>query len=97
MKPLPLKLCKNGYCYTQVLRGKRSCVYRQEVLKDNFYYEVFLIKTLPADEFKGKAIPQREKFPYNEAFGHWAWSYKSYDQAYKAFLSLESGKSNPNN
>jgi len=47
MKTLPLRLSKNGFNYTQVLRGDRSCIYAQEVMPDLTCYEVFKIKVRP--------------------------------------------------
>jgi hypothetical protein len=92
---LPLKLRKNGFNYTQLLRGKRTCIYRQEVWKDTYQFEVFLIRIAPEKTIKEKRIDAREKFSSNEAFGYWAWSYCSYDEAFTAFKILESGKSTP--
>ena len=95
MKTLPLKLRKNGFNYSQVLRGKRSCIYEQTVTENIKYYEVILIKIAPEKVIKGKKFESRERFPHNEAFGYWAWTYPTYEMAYEAFKVLESGKSNP--
>ena len=86
---LPLKLRKNGYNYTLVSRGKRSCLYAQEVSPGRSYYEVFLIKIKPEHEFNGATLPAKEWFPPNESFGKWAWSYQTYERAMKAYDRLE--------
>jgi hypothetical protein len=88
--PLPLKLRKNGFNYTQVKRGKKAFIYAQEVTKTVTYYEVFKIKVIPEKNIKGKHIKAHEKFPHDEAFGYWAWSYRDYNMAQKKFNELES-------
>ena len=97
MKTLPLKLRKKGFNYTQVLRGHRSCIYAQEVSPNRTCYEVFLIKVRPKKQitFKNevtRTFPEREVFPPDEAFGYWAWSYRSYERAFEKFQNLESIK-----
>ncbi|MFC2118082.1 hypothetical protein ACFLSY_05535 [Bacteroidota bacterium] len=94
VKTLQLKLTKNGFNYTQVLRGKRSCIYAQEVTEDITYFEVFIIKVKPSRKIivNGeliREIPAREIFPHDEAFGYWAWSIKLYENALKKFKKLE--------
>jgi hypothetical protein len=91
MKPLPLKLRKNGFNYTQVLRGGRSCLYSQEVSKNSYCFEVFEIIISRDNSIGGKIIESREKFPHNEAFGKWAWSFMNYSDAVKKFKELENG------
>lgn len=90
MKPLPLNLRKNGFNYTQVLRGKRSCIYMQRYSEKTKQYEVFLIKERQARELWGKILPASEIFPNNEAFGRWAWAYNTFDRAKEKFDELES-------
>ena len=74
MKTLPLKLSKNGFNYTQVFRGDRSCIYAQEVMPDLTCYEVFKIKVKPPKKIiiNGevlRTVEEMEKFPPDEAFG----------------------------
>lgn len=94
IKNLPVKLCKNGFNYTQVLRGKRSCIYEQMVCEEQGikYYEVFQIKVRPQRNVYGKEYPAKERFPHNEAFGEWAWTFRNYEDAKWRFDELESGK-----
>ncbi len=93
MKTLPLNLRKNRFNYSQVYRGKRSCFYAQEVSPGHYYYEVFLLKIRPEHEYKEEVFPAMERFPPNEAFGKWAWSYQTYKRALKAFNRLEESTS----
>jgi len=92
MKTLPIKLRKNGFNYTQVLRGKKSCIYEQEVSEGVKYYEVFKIRIKPERYIKGKKVEAREWFPHDEAFGYWAWSCRTYERAYERFRELETYK-----
>ena len=94
MKTLPLKLSKNGFSYTQVLRGSRSCIYAQEVMPNLTCYEVFKIKVKPQRKIiiNGevlRTVEEMEKFPHDEAFGSWAWSYRKYEDAIIKFKQLE--------
>ncbi len=92
IKTLPVELRKNGYDYTLVLRGRRSCIYEQTVSDSVNYYEVFLIRTKPESNINGKVIPAHEWFPNNEAFGNWAWTYRDYSRAKNKFDLLENLK-----
>jgi len=91
MKTLPLTLRKNGFEYTQLLRGQRSCLYEQRVAPELVAYEVFLIKIKPERIIQGKVIEAKETFPHDEGFGRWAWSFGNYEKALWRFLELEKG------
>ncbi|MFC2119325.1 hypothetical protein ACFLSY_11855, partial [Bacteroidota bacterium] len=95
MRPLPEKLCKNGFSYTLVLRGKRSLIYEQTVTPNTSYFEVFIIKVKPEEEVFGKIIPEREVFPGNEDFGYGAWSIRDYKKAILKFKELEDESYSP--
>ena len=90
MKLLPIRLRRNGFNYTLVLRGSRSCIYEQEVSKNQKHYEVFLIKIKPERFFHNKILVAAERFPYSEAFGKWAWSFWTKEEAFEKFEKLES-------
>ena len=94
MKNLPLKLRKNRFNYTQVLRGDRSCIYAQEVEPDLTCYEVSLIKVKPPRKIiiNGEVvntIEEKEQFPPDTAFGYWAWSCRNYEDALQKHNELE--------
>ena len=86
---LPENIRKNGFDYTQVRRGQRSFVFRQHATPKLDYYEVFLIKIRPAGEVFGKWQPAKERFPGNEDFGNWAWSYSTIEAAMQKYEELE--------
>lgn len=92
MKTLPQKLRKNGFDYTLVLRGRRSCIFEQRVSEKTKRYEVFLIKVRPERYLYGKLLPAKEVFPHDEAFGYTAWCCWNLPAAMKRFTKLENNE-----
>jgi hypothetical protein len=88
MQILPIKIRKNGFDYTQVLRESRKAVYRQYVTPEIEYFEVFSIQIRPDITFKGKLVPGGESYPGNEKFGKTAWTFRSLGKAIIKFNSL---------
>jgi len=88
MIPLPQKTRKNGFNYIQVLRGDKSAVYSQWFGETLIAYEVMKIKIQPRRCIKGTWLEAREKFPHNEAFGYWAWTYRSLEKAMEKYKEL---------
>jgi hypothetical protein len=91
VKALPKQLRKNGYDYSQVLKGKRAYIYAQHISPTMTRYEVFQIKTRPAKRLFGKEVEAREIFPPDEAFGYWAWCCWDLEKAKAKFNELERG------
>lgn len=89
MIPLPLYLSKNGFPYTQICRGARSCIYEQRVGQKLIAFEVFIIQTRSERSILGKIIQAKEKFPSNEDFGKTAWTLWTLEQSMKKFSELE--------
>ena len=89
MKLLPEFLKKNGFTYTLLLRGQRSCIYEQHVTQEMTYFEVFINKVKPEQVILGRSYTEREVFPGNEDFGRTAWSYRDYKSAMKRYDVLE--------
>ena len=89
MRILPVKLKKNGFFYSQILRGKRSFIYRQQVSKGLYYFEVFRLIKCPHRNFKGVILEAHERFPCNEDFGKTAWSFGKLEDARLKFDVLE--------
>ncbi len=90
MKRLELNIKKRGFLYTQVLRGKRSCIYERTVSEKSKVYEVFIIKIKPQSKIGDIIIESKEWFPSDSAFGKWAWNYYTYEEAFNKFEALES-------
>ena len=89
MIPLPQNLTYNHYGYTQVLKGKRYCLYEQRGVANMRCFELFEIKVLEPMELNGKYYEEREVFPKNEDFGKTAWTICDYDKALAKFNELE--------
>jgi hypothetical protein len=89
MISLPLSLRKNGFNYTQVCRGERSCIYAQRVRQKQIAHEVFIVQTRSERYILGKIILAKEKFPSNEDFGKTAWTTWTLEQAKMKFNGLE--------
>lgn len=75
MTPLREHIRKNGFDYYKVLETEKGFIYRQD---DNG-------KTVAYETFKRKVNTQFncESFPGNEAFGSWAWTYRTLEDAKK--------------
>jgi hypothetical protein len=89
MNTLPLKLRKNGFNYTQVLRDGNKAIYAQSVTPKLTYFEVMIIKSRPEEVIKGKILPEREVFPGNEDFGYTAWTCMTLERAMEKYNLLE--------
>lgn len=89
MELLPIILNRNGFKYTQVLRGKVAAIYQQLSGGNIISYEVFKIETRQHTEIFGRIYPDREIFPRNEDFGYNAWSIIDYKKAFEKFKNLE--------
>lgn len=89
MITLPLFKRKNGFHYTQVLRGLEACIYEQRVSESVKYFEVFKIRIRKGKALPGKKLETSEWFPNNESFGYWAWTFKNYEDALKKWKELE--------
>ena len=76
MKTLPLKIRKNGFTYVQLLRGMKTFLYEQRGPEGRVIgYEVFKEKIRSKRFIKGNRLEASIRFPHNEAFGNWAWSF----------------------
>ena len=89
MMPLPKILTYNKYTYTQVLKGKRYCLYEQRGIANMRCFELFEIKVLEPMELNGKHYEEREVFPKDKDFGYTAWTICDYDEAIAKFNELE--------
>ena len=89
MKILPQTLRKNGFIYSQVLRGKKALIYKQRISDTEVHFEVFHLKVKPERRIEGKILESTEVFPHNEAFGIWAWTYRDYEDAFNKWKTIE--------
>lgn len=82
---------KNGTVYNLVNRNDKAAIYSQKDLNGLLIgFEVFEVKIQKAFQFPGttKINPEKEKFPGNEDFGHFAYSYITKETAMKKYLEL---------
>ena len=95
MKKLAEKINRNGYIYTQLKRGERAAIYEQifEDLGESFCMgsEVFKIRIGKSKVVFGVELPEKEKFPSDEDFGKWAWSYREINKAMEKYDQIENG------
>ena len=89
MIALSSKIRKNGFDYALICRGRRTCLYAHNVSPKTTGFEVILIRINKAKTINGTFIPEKERFPSNEDFGRYAWSYSDYDYALRKFNKLE--------
>jgi len=90
--PLPIKLRKNTYDYTQVLRNGSYAIYEQRDGQRIVAYEVFKIRIKNEYVIQGKTIPTKECYPSNEDFGYSAYCCMTLQEAINKFLRCKPSK-----
>lgn len=87
VRKLPDNFKKHGNSYQLLKRSKKSAIYKMD---DSETYEVIRIRI-------GHAHPQdedqrsKELLPSDEAFGKWAWTFKTLADAKKRFGEVNNG------
>ena len=89
MIPLDKIINKNNSTYTQVLKGKRYCLYEQRGVANMRCFELFKLKVLAPMELNGKKYEEREVFPKDKDFGKTAWTICDWEKALAKFNELE--------
>ena len=70
-----------GFNFKQVTKTPKAYIYEiSHPQIDKVQYEVFKRKTYKPDN--------REVYPSSKSFGKWAWSVRSYDEAYNKMVEL---------
>jgi hypothetical protein len=90
IKQLPPTINRRGAKYKLVKRGTKALIYARTVQGKTRSYEVFELKVRDPQIINGKPIPASERFPHDEAFGFWAWSYYSLEGALTRYKKLNS-------
>ncbi len=95
---LPETKEKNGYHYTLVTRSAKAAIYKMVNVKEpedkSVHYEVFKVCIAPAvtliSKTSGKAYvyPPTERFPGNNDFGIYAWTYNTKEYAMQKYNEL---------
>ena len=86
---LPTIVRKNGHDYFQIRNGQRTYLFQQKVGNRIVGFEVFLKIVKPQRQVNGIDLPELEKFPHNEGFGIWAWSFYTLEKALLKFNKLD--------
>ena len=87
----PVNFRKNGFNYTLVSLGQRSCIYEQTYTQKPpvSYFEVWRTKIQKAFVIGGHTIPAKFWIPGNDDFGKTAWVFRDRNRAEKKFAELE--------
>jgi hypothetical protein len=95
MKKLAEEINRNGFLYKQIKRSERGAIYEQ-IFNDfdhkTIAYEVFKIKIGKPKIVFGVELPEKEKFPGDDDFGKWAWTYPDIEKALNKFGQIENGE-----
>ena len=82
IEDLPVQFEKKGVSFTQVKRTANALLYKLKNQDGHEYFEVFQRKTQKPFSLWSKGTnpqeykyPAKEKYPNDEAFGIWAWTY----------------------
>ena len=95
MKYLKDEFTKRGYIYKLKSRGEKALMYAQydDESLSLVGYEVFKIKISEEKTVFDKTYETQEKFPSDEHFGKWAWTFLRSDygerKAIEKFNQLE--------
>lgn len=90
MKPLEKEISRSGFMYTQLQASEKAYLYEQKDKNTGLVvgYEVFRHKEGKAFVVAGNFVPASVQFPSNEAFGLWAWTLRTLEQAIARFELL---------
>ncbi|MEM9076285.1 MAG: hypothetical protein AAGC43_04560 [Bacteroidota bacterium] len=89
VKLLQKVFTKGDKIYKQVDSKETAYIYQVEDKETNqSYFEVFTRKTQQAYDFEAKEPLDHlvERYPHNEAFGYWAWTYSRGEDVGKAYI-----------
>lgn len=83
------KVLSNGFIYYLIKSGNRAVLYKQKDGERVVGFEVHILRTRPTRVVKGKTLYTCNKWPNNEEFGKWAWSYDTLELALQKFSEVE--------
>lgn len=94
MKELETIIRKNGFDYVQLRKTESAYLYAQR-LKDSetcVGYEVFQRRENRPYSIAGIEFPASVAYPSNEAFGNWAWTYRTLENAEARLHAIKKAK-----
>lgn len=83
-KELDIHIRRNGYNYHQSTKNDNGYIYAQDLNGKTIAYEVF--------ERRVNKMYDTVSFPGDNAFGSWAWSCRTYEDAFKKLQQIEESK-----
>ena len=88
VRELKSELTYKGFNYKRVEQGPWGFIYAQYLGNRRISYEIFQRKVSNAHP---KSADQRPlvRFPSDESFGRWAWSFQSLDRAQAKYAELK--------
>lgn len=89
------KVLSNGFIYHPMQSGNRAVLYEQKDGKRVVGFEVHILRTRPTKIVKDKTLRICNRWPINEEFGKWAWSYDTLEKAMQKFSELEANSKFP--
>lgn len=92
IEKLDKSITRKGLNYTQISETEKGYLYRAELDGVYISYEVFLKKNSPrCVDFGNRVYSDSEfveRFPSDNDFGKWAWSYNNIELANEKLLTL---------
>ena len=92
MKKLKREFTKKGITYSFVEDGENFRIYTGS-LNGQTWYEVFQKRINSERMIAGELIEASEAYPFDEAFGKWAWTASSLEMARKQGETIKAHKS----
>jgi hypothetical protein len=83
------KVLSNGFIYQLIKSGNRSVLYEQKDGERVVGFEVHILRTRPTRVVNGKTLRTCNRWPNNEEFGKWAWTYYILEKAELKHLEIE--------
>ena len=86
--PLRATIHRYGFKYTLLSKSDSAFIYAQWGYNRIIGYEVFRRRKREGRVLNGKYLPACERFPNNEAFVYWAWSFLTQEKAIEKFKQI---------
>jgi len=96
MKELEFPFVRDRFKHELVERQGLVCLVKRSK-PGHWHWEVVKLQIMPPSQFKGQSYPEREKYPGDEQWGTYGFTYLPTDLeiARKRYLSLKEGAFEP--
>jgi hypothetical protein len=94
MQTLGAKFRMKGCFFDLAKRENVVAIFALQYVEDGpvIGYDTVVIQVASAGEIMGKQYPERERMPYSEEYGRYAWSFNRLKAAEKKFAELTGAK-----